>query len=65
LAKSPLNKGDKVLCKAWKKKGPPVLFDGGVVRDAKKVWLGGYRVRLGILTIPEVERERLMTWVKK
>ena len=65
LTKSPLNRGDKVLCRVWKKKGSSVLFDGGVVGEAKKAWFGGYRVRLGILTSPAAEREHLMKWVKK
>lgn len=64
LSGKPLNTGEQVLCRLWKKKAPSVLLDGCVIGESKKTWLGGYRVRLGILTIPATERERLMKWVK-
>lgn len=63
--KEPLNNGVKILCKVWKKKKPPVLFDGIVLGDTKKTWFHGYRARIGIQTIPVAERGRLMKWVKK
>ncbi|MFA7255534.1 MAG: glycosyltransferase [Candidatus Omnitrophota bacterium] len=65
LTQRSLSKGDKVLCKVWKEKEPPIMFYGVAIVDAKKAWSGFYCAHLGLLTIPVAERERLTRWMKK